>query len=79
MNSVEWNDGMERWIGLLECHAHKIVTNVHNIIIIIHTLFHGLKPGENDWKKATTDHNWSKLSLIRPTHAVFVMHVIKFH
>ena len=38
VNSVEWNDGMERWsgllewttgveywTGLLECHAHKII------------------------------------------------------
>ena len=24
VNSVDWNDGMERWSGLLECHAHYI-------------------------------------------------------
>ena len=40
MNSVEWNDGMERWngllewstgleTGLLECHAHKLVVYLY--------------------------------------------------
>ena len=28
VNSVEWNDGMERWSRLLECHAHKFI-HVH--------------------------------------------------
>ena len=54
VNSVEWNDGMERWsglldhgveywTGLLECHAHNIVVNarahVHNCLQC-HSIIH---------------------------------------
>ena len=44
MNSVEWNDGMEQWSGLLEwstgldywsTHAHKLVVSMYALVMRI--------------------------------------------
>ena len=68
---VEWTTGVEYWTGPLECHAHKIVTNVH-LEYHYYTCTHTI-PWPQTWrndrkkkKKKKKDHNWSGCQTLVP-------------